>query len=296
MNNKSERLTTGLDPAQREALGDLEELVDVLASDGGAPDPSPTDHAHLLAALEPHLPPLAPALENGSKAERQLSTIVSRAWGAMWTQAARLRAPFWWTGAFVLLLGLGAGLLKGSGLLPLFFVFLTPVLAAAGVAYAFRPETQTLRELERLTPVRPLELLYTRLFVVLTFNAFLSLVLLAMVWVQVPQLVLWRFLLAWLGPMLALTGLALYTTVRWGPTAGSVLPLGIWGVFVLLGWWQAIDQADASSTRIVSAGEAVTRLLSQINTSTGILVACLLASALGLLLIGQAGRWVMEEG
>ena len=295
MNNKSERLTAGLDPAQREALGNLEELVEVLASDGGAPDPGPTDHARLLTTLEPHLPPLAPALANGSKAERQLSTIVSRAWGAVEAQAALLRAPFWWAGALVLLLGLGAALLKGSGLLPLLFVFLTPVLAAAGVAYAFRPETRTLWELERLTPVRPLELLYTRLLIILAFDAFLSLVLLAMVWVQAPQLVLWRFLLAWLGPMLALTGLALYATVRWGPTPGAVLPLGLWGAFVLVGWWQAVAQAEASSARIVSAGETVTWLLSQINTSTTILVACLLATALGLLLLGQAGRWVMEE-
>lgn len=294
MNDKSKRLTAGLDPAQREALGDLEDVVEALAGDGEAPEPSPTDHARLLATLEPYLPPSTPVPAKGSEAERQLSAIVSRAWSVVWTQTALLRAPFWWAGA-LLLLGLGGVLLKGNGLLPLIFVFLTPVLSAAGVAYAFRPETRTLWELERLTPVRPLELLYTRLLVVLTFDAFLSLVLLTMAWLQVPQLVLWRFLLAWLGPMLALTGLALYATVRWGPTAGAVLPMGIWGAFVLVGWWQAVAQAEASSARIVSAGEAVAWLLSQINTSTAVLAACLLAAALGLLLLGQAGRWVMEE-
>ncbi|MFW6135718.1 MAG: hypothetical protein ACOC7N_02725 [Chloroflexota bacterium] len=285
MNDKSERLTAGLDPAQREALGDLEELAEVLASDGGTPDPSPTDHARLLAALEPYLPPLTPAPANGSKSERPLSTIVSRAGSAMWAQAALLRAPFWWAGALVLLLGLGAALLKGSGLLPLLFVFLTPVLAAAGVAYAFRPETRTLWELERLTPVRPLELLYTRLLVVLAFDALLSLVLLAMVWVQVPQLVLWRFLLVWLGPMLALAGIALYATVRWGPTSGAVLPLGLWGAFVTLAWWQVMERATDVQT-------AVNWVLAQLNTSAVLPVTCLLAAMLGLLMLWQAGQSV----
>lgn len=294
MNDKTEQLTAGLNPAQREALGDLDDVVEALAREA-APELGPTDHARLLATLEPYLPIPTSAATKGPERERRPCAIVSRVWGAVWTQTALLHAPFWWAGVLVLVLGLGVTLLKGDGLLPLIFVFLTPVLSAAGVAYAFRPETRTLWELERLTPVHPLELLYARLLVVLAFDAFLSLMLLTMAWLQVPQLVLWRFLLAWLGPMLALTGLALYATVRWGATLGAVLPLGLWGAFVLVGWWRAVAQAEASPTRVVLAGEAVAWLLSQINTSTAVLVACLLAAAVGLLLLGQAGRWVMEE-
>ncbi len=295
MNDETRRLTAGLDSAERAALGDLDDVVETLASDSDAPEPGPIDHARLVATLEPYLPPPTSGATQDPERERQPFAAVSRVSGAVWTQTALLQAPFWWAGLLVLLLGLGATLLNGGGLLILIFVFLTPLLSAAGVAYAFRPETRTLWELERLTPVRPLELLYARLLVVLTFDGLLSLALLTMAWLQIPQLVLWRCLVAWLGPMLALTGIALSTTVQWGPTVGAIVPLGLWGTFVLVGWGRASARAGASATSVVRAEETVAWLLSQINASTAVPVVCLLAAVLGLLLLGQAGRWVTQE-
>jgi len=232
-----------------------------------------------LAALEPHLPAPSPVAER--RGLRAWLNLVS-------SQAALLQPPFWWAGGLVLLLGLIVALLEGDGLLSLTFVLLTPVLSAAGVAYAFRPETRTLWELERLTPINPLELLYARLTLVLAFDALLSLVLLGVIWVQVPQVVLWRLLLAWLGPMLGLTGVALYATVRWGPTLGAVLPLGLWGAFVLVGWWQAVERG-------VYLEGAVNWFLALINASSLFPAVALLAAALGLLLLWQSGRLVEES-
>jgi hypothetical protein len=277
MHDDVERLTEGLDEAQREELGDLAGLARSLAG-YDAPEPGSRDRARLLAALEPHLP--APVGAQPRRARGWLSLIRS--------QAALLQPPFWWAGGVVLLLGLIVALLERDGLLALAFVLLTPVLAAAGVAYTFRPETRTLWELERLTPVNPLELLYARLALALAFDALLSLALLAVLWLQVPQLVLWRLLLAWLGPMLALAGVALYATVRWGPTPGAVLPLGLWGAFVLVGWWQAVERA-------MELGQAMSWLLATLNGSALLPGASLLAAALGLLLLWGAGRLVEDR-
>jgi hypothetical protein len=278
MNDDVERLTTELDSTQREALGDLDELVDLLAAYDAPPDPGPQEHARLLAALDCHLP--APYLR---EAEPRWNL---RAWLELaWSQARLLSAPFWWASGLVLLLGLATALLEGEGLLVLTFLFLTPVLAAAGVAYAFRPETRTLWELERLTAVNPLELLYVRLLLILACDTLLSLLLLGVAWLQVPQVVLWRLLLAWLGPMLALAGTALYATVRGGPTLGAVVPLGLWGAFLLVGWWQVVQRA-------VEVQHVPGWLLVQVNTSPRLPLVGLLSATAGLFLFWQAGRAV----
>jgi hypothetical protein len=278
MNDDVERLTTELDSTQREALGDLDELVDLLAAYDAPPDPGPQEHVRLLAALDCHLP--APYLR---EAEPRWNL---RAWLELaWSQARLLSAPFWWASGLVLLLGLATALLEGEGLLVLTFLFLTPVLAAAGVAYAFRPETRTLWELERLTAVNPLELLYVRLLLILACDTLLSLLLLGVAWLQVPQVVLWRLLLAWLGPMLALAGTALYATVRGGPTLGAVVPLGLWGAFLLVGWWQVVQRA-------VEVQHVPGWLLVQVNTSPRLPLVGLLSATAGLFLFWQAGRAV----
>lgn len=280
MNDKVGKLTTGLDETQQQALGDLDELAKLLTTYETPPEPNAEDHARLLATLEPYMPAQPP----GEAAANQ----DLRAWMALaWSQAKLVQAPFWWAGGLVLLLGLVTALLDKGDLLTLMWIFLAPVLSVAGVAYAFRPETSTLRELERLTPVNPLVLLYARLLLVLAFDAAVSLILLVVVWLQVPQLVLWRLLLAWLGPMLALTGVALYATVRWSPTHGMVLPLGLWGTFVLAGWWQVVERADGMR-------DAAAWLLTQINASSAISIACVVAMALGLLLLWQSGQWATE--
>lgn len=282
MNDRVERLTAGLDDEQRQSLGDLQELADLLARDEGVLEPGPRDHARLLAAIQTHLPP--------DRAREPLQGARGpRGWLALaWSQAALLQAPYWWAGGLVFLLGLAAAAVEGGSSLTLVFVLLTPVLAAGGVAYAFRPETRTLWELERLTSVGVTELLYARLMLVLAFDGLLSLTLLGVIWVRGPQLVLWRLLLVWLGPMLTLAGIGLYTTLRWGPTAGAVLPLSLWGTFVLMAWWQAMVQA-------MEVQSAVAWLLAQINGSTMVVLTCVLSAALGLVLIWESGRLVRRK-
>lgn len=272
-----DQLAAGLDEAQRQALGDLSALAHFLATDP-AGDPGSDERARLLAALEPYLPaPAAPP-------SRSLENWLRLARG----QFVLFESSFWLAGALVLLLGLVLIAIDGRQLLPLVFVFLAPLLAAASVAYAFRPETRALGELERLTATGPVELLYARLALVLAFNLLLSLLLLLLVWLDGPQVVLWRLALAWLGPMLALTGLALYATFRWGSLVGTILPIGLWAGLVTLGWREAV-------VRGTDGLSPATWLLLEIGRSDPLLAGSLLAGIAGLVLLVLAGRTIIGE-
>jgi hypothetical protein len=277
MNNIVDQLTDELDEAQRQELGDLSALAHFLETDA-LPDPGPEEHARLLAALEPYL---------------TVSTIPQPRRLGNWLRLARgqlvlFESSFWLSGALVLLLGLFLTIIEGRELLPLAFVLLAPLLAATGVAYAFRPETRSLGELERLTATGVVELLYVRLALVLAFNLLISLLLLLLIWLEGPQVVLWRLALVWLGPMLALAGLALYTTVRWGSLVGAILPLALWGGLALLGWREALLRAAEGMT-------PAAWLLLGINHSNTALISSILACLVGLGLLGLAGRTVSEE-
>ncbi|HOF59882.1 MAG TPA: hypothetical protein PK726_04800 [Candidatus Cloacimonadota bacterium] len=279
MKDAINRLTDGLDETQRQALGDLSALAFLLESDV-MPDPGQEDVARLLEALEPCLPvPTAPRRPRPPLGWLRLVR----------SQFVLFESSFWLSGALVLLLGLFITTIDGHELLPLAFVMLSPLLVAAGVAYAFRPETRTLGELERLTATSTAKLLYARLALVLAFNLLIALLLLLLIWLEGPQVLLWRLVLAWLGPMLALTGLALFTSVRWGSLVSSLLPLGLWGSMVLLGWREALLH------HIAAGITATSWLLMEISRSTPVLIGSMLACLAGIGLLILSGRAASNE-
>jgi hypothetical protein len=277
MNQNVNRLTEGLDEAQRQELGDMLKVAHFLASDV-LPDPESEQLARALAALTPYLPAPAVSRPFGLRTLFRLAR----------SQLVLFETSFWLAGLLILIIGLLMAVVDGRELLPLAFVLLSPLLAATGVAYAFRPETRSLAELERLTATGPLELLYTRLALILGFNLLVALLLLTLIWLEGPQVALWRLTLAWLGPLLTLTGLALYVTIRWGALAGVILPLGLWGSLALLGWREAFLQAAEGIH--FSAW-----LLSSIASSTPVLIGSTLACVLGLGLLVMAGRMITGE-
>lgn len=278
MKDNSERLLEGLDENQRQALGDLSRLAHFLESDV-IPDPGKEEHTRLLAALEPFVPVSA------VPQPRTLRNWLRLAVG----QFFLFESAFWMAGILILLIGLFLTANDGRELLPLAFVLLAPLLAAAGVAYAFQPETRTLGELERLTATSSFELLFLRLVLVLAFNLLISLLLLLLIYLEGPQVALWRLALVWLGPMLLLTGLALYTTIRWGSLVGIILPLGLWGCISLLGWREALLRAVAGMT-------PAAWLLTEIGRSDLVLMGSILACLAGLGLLLLAGRTVASRG
>lgn len=275
-------LMNELSPEERAALGDLAPLAERL--DGYiAPEPSPADTARLLQRLRPMVAAraeiLLPEPEPASAGARYFLRLA-------WSQTTLMEPAFWWASGLIFLLGIIMGLLDRAGSAAVLYALAAPVLAAAGVAYAFRPSAGSLLELERSMPIQPLELIYSRLGLVASFNLAVTLGALLVLWVQEPQTVLWRLVATWLGPLLAMTGIALYATVRWGTIAGAAAPLALW--LALLGplfrfdfrqvstpWWELIPT------------------LAQSNLALGLSLALL---GVGLLFIRLAGRHAQREG
>lgn len=276
MNEKD--LTEGMDAQQGEELGDLRGVEKLLMS-YEAPEP---DRSALLQRLKPLLAPEPIA------AHPPLFGIHYWLWLAR-SQISLLDGPFWWASG--LLLGLGILLCTASGgAAAVAFALVSPALAVAGVSYIFRPTARSLREMELLSAVRPLEMLYARLVMLFTYDAVLLLVLLLVGWsqgLQITFVTLARLLLIWFGPMIGLTGLALYTTIRWKALAGMIIPLASWFTLILLGW-REINPQMASPI----GWDALLRFIQQSNL---LAIASLVALILGICLLWLAGDVVQRE-
>lgn len=286
MRRASESLTDGLSAKQVAELGDLRPLAERLAG-YVAPQPDAAATERLLAHLRPLLAGQGAA---AAQPTQEPSPGGAGYWLRLaWAQTSLFEPAFWWASLLVVALGLLVGLAAGGGALALLFALGSPLLAAAGVAYAFRPAARSAWELELACPVRPLELLYARLGLVLAFNLALALALLVAAALQEPRLVLWRLLVAWLGAMVGLAGLALYSTVRWGAVAGAAVPLVLWAAALGTAWRWAGGDAAPSGQALLD------RLLPWLTGSNGALLAAVAALAAGAALLYRAGRLAAGE-
>lgn len=266
MNNN--RLLSELDPEQIDALGDLSD-IEAQLSTYASPEP---DTAALLARLT-SLKAASPPILDG--------------WG--WLRLARtqtllLSTRFWIATLFIIALGILLVTAYGGTMLTIYALG-SPVLAVAVSAYLFRAETPTLREFELLGSYGAFELLYIRVLLVLAYTFFITLFLLLAASTQGVNVVLWRLLVIWLGPMVGLTGLALYATVRWNNFAGAALPVGIWMAMLVLGWREAIPGG-------VMAAPVWQILSAAVSQSNGLLFGALAGFVGGVALIWRAGVWV----
>lgn len=266
-------LTSGLDPEQQTELGDLRQLEAVLQT-YETPEP---DTERLLVGLQPLMPqPGTPRPDPALKDWRYRLRLAHM-------QLSLVDGTFWWVS--VLLLGLGILLLIASGgIIAGFFALISPLLAVAGTAYVFRPETRSLREFELLSAVKPPELLYTRLLLILVYNTGLALTLILLAWSQDTQLVLWRLLLIWFGPMVGLTGLALYALLRWNLLVGVMLPMSSWVLLLFVGWRDTVLQ----TRNLAISVEVLSQVVTQSDT---FMLASILALVAGIILVWQSGRW-----
>lgn len=266
-----------LSPQQRDELGDVQPLVARLKQY----EVSEPDTSRLLTALTPLLEKRHPL----TAAPRPMfSRRGFRGWLRLaWAQMSLLEAPFWWSSALVTIIGVLLGMGVGGAEATLCLVVLAPLVAVAGVAYLFRPATRTLWEFEQLSQIQPLEFLYTRLALILSLTSILAALLLVLIWVEDVQIVAWRLLLIWLGPMLGVIGTALFCSVRWNNYAGVVAPMLLWGTLVLVGWR---DIVLATSIDFPNASTIVAYL----NLSDTIPILAALALMAGLLLIYESGR------
>jgi hypothetical protein len=263
---------------ERDDLGDMQPVFERLEQY----DVAEPDTARLLSSLTPLL---AQSTENVTTASPRSGV---REWLRLaWAQMMLLEAPFWGSSVLIVVIGIVLGMRFSGPEGTLTLVLLSPLAAAAGVAYLFRPATRTLWEFEQLSHVQPLEFLYARLSVILLLNGLIAALLLIFVWSDGLQIILWRLLLIWLGPMIGVTGIALYCSVRWNNLAGVIAPLLTWAALIALGWRDtvvatAIDLPNAST------------ILVHFNLSSTIPLLAALALSFGLILIYASGRTVTQ--
>lgn len=266
-------LTSGLDPEQQTELGDLRQLEAALQTY----EPPEPDTERLLVGLQPLMPQPGTSQPDPALKDWRYRLRLAH------MQLSLVDGTFWWVS--VLLLGLGILLLIASGgIIAGFFALISPLLAVAGTAYVFRPETRSLREFELLSAVKPLELLYTRLLLILVYNTGLALTLILLAWSQDTQLVLWRLLLIWFGPMVGLTGLALYALLRWNLLVGVMLPMSSWILLLFVGWRDTVLQ----TRNLAISVEVLSQVVTQSDT---FMLASILALVAGIILVWQSGRW-----
>jgi len=264
---------------------EMTEVIAQLQQYRSRSEPTLPDKAKLLARLTP----LVQARQT-VKAPRD-SEWDWRHWlSLVRAQLSILEAPFWIANLMVFALGILLGVSHSLDALALAYMMVAPLLATIGVAYVFRPATRGLWELEHISPVRPIELLYARLIPVLAFSGVITLCLLGVIWVQVPDLLLWRMLLVWFGPMLALAGVALYCSVRWGGIAGIAVPVMLWSGVVLFGSTVLWDQSG-QAVKAVGRGSWLWQL---VGHSDALVIGALLAVFVAGFLLAQAQRLVAD--
>jgi hypothetical protein len=287
LDNDPRCLTAGLDPEQQTELGDLSQLESALYSYETL-EPA-TNSEQLLACLQPFLSQNTVTSEVAAAQNTTVSSNITQTGWRYWLELAQSQlslvdGTFLWASA--LLLGVGVILsFSSEGVVAATFALLSPVLAVAGTAYIFRPEAKSLREFELLSAVSPLELLYARVLLILTYNAGLSLTLILIAWSQDTQLALWRLLLVWFGPMLGLTSIALYASLRWNMKVGIIAPMSLWASLIFLGWRETVSETNSMISLFDIYSLAVTQ-------SDILLIASMLGIIIGLVLIHQSRNWI----
>jgi hypothetical protein len=268
-----------LSSAQRDELGEMQSLIERLERY----DVSEPDTTRLLAALTPLLDKqrseLLPAGE--------VNLVQRRGWRGWlhvaWAQMSLIEAPFWWASLLVMAIGVLLSVGVGGAEATLCLLVLSPLIAVAAVAYLFRPATRTLWEFEQLSQVQPLEFLYIRLALIFALTGIIAAILLLVVGVQGLQIVLWRLLLIWAGPMMGMVGIALFCSVRWNNSASIIAPTLTWGLLILVGWR---DTVLATAMAFPNASTIVAHL----NLSNTIPVLAVVVLMSGLFLIYESGR------
>lgn len=107
-----------------------------------------------------------------------------------------------------------------------------PLVAAFGVSLIYAPEVDPSLELARSTPTSPWLVLMARLALVVGYDLFLAVVATVAISAFGPGGNVGGLILDWLGPLVA-SSLALWLSVRWGPSVGISVSLLLWALRVL---------------------------------------------------------------
>lgn len=165
--------------------------------------------------------------------------------------------------------------MTGTPIVPL----VAPVIAAAGVSFAYGAGADPAYELARTMPTSARMILLVRVAVVLATNVVLA----GIASLLAPSLAgLPGVTVLWLLPMLAiaLLGLALATVSR-SPTIGSVGALSVWGTIVLATEVRQSDVASAVSQSTLAAAAPLYGLLAAASVFVIVFMSADVTSAAG---------------
>jgi len=232
-----------LDPAQQAAveahLADCPQCQADLALWQGV-------STQVQASSREAIPPagvLEAALERVDLQSRRANPL-RQAWQLLLAQARLVQRELWPACAVVIALGLIVALLSDHSEV---LYFLAPLVAAAGLATLFNPESDPAYELALATPTSPWKVLLARLSVVSSYNLALSLAAsLALLPLVSPDL-LGSLILGWLAPMACLSTLALLLSLWIGTNNAVALTYLLWMAqytpYQAIGAWARITLA-----------------------------------------------------
>jgi hypothetical protein len=176
----------------------------------------------------------------------------------------------------------------GTGTAAEVLTLIAPIVAAAGVAGAYRSRNEPFAELVDTTPTSPRVLLLVRLTLVLGYDLALALAASAVLAVTAADgdgaAGLDVLVASWLGPMALLSAVSLLAAVRFGPDVALGAAVAVWAVRVSAG------------TAVLGDGWLARLVLEVWTTSPAVLAASAVAGLLAVAAAGTPGPWGREPG
>ena len=186
--------------------------------------------ASAVAAEDRLLPAPSPNLVDRALvgAQRRRANPFVRAWGLLAAQVPLVRREIWSASALVMALGCLVAILQGGSASASIIEAVAPVVAAAGLAMLYGPESDPGLELALATPTSPRQVLLARLVVVYGYDLILGVAASVGVLAVVPAGLLGQLILGWLAPMAFLSALALVLSMVIGTGNAITAALMLW--------------------------------------------------------------------
>ncbi|GIE83468.1 hypothetical protein Aph02nite_94180 [Actinoplanes philippinensis] len=170
--------------------------------------------------------------------------------------------------ALVMALGVGLVLAQATVGADLVLALVAPIVAAAGVAGAYRSGRDPAAEVVAATPTSGRLLLLVRIALVFGYDLVLAVAASAALAATgaAGTAGLNTLVAAWLGPMVLLSSVSLLVAVRFGPDSALGAAVGLWAVRVLIGGvfvrdgWMArfVVEVWTTNASVLTAGAALT--------------------------------------
>lgn len=213
--------------------------------------------------------------EEAAKRERgSAGSDLKLVWQILVKQLPLVRKSLWVASALTMSLGFVVAMMTSGSILGGHVVAaLTPLVAAAGVAFLYGPENDAPLEVTLSTPTSPRVILLARLTLVFGYDLILAVTADASLIAAKGGTKLWPLISLWLGPMLFLSALALTMSLLLTPSIAIACAMSLWTAKLV-----ATSETGAMMG-LSRASETVTALW-QSNAALTLLAVVLLASTL----------------